>query len=552
MSKPSNSAQAATDATERPSNKEETVQIQKRGILKNAVAMPVLKLSRINVAETEVPAAETTDTPASPTPETVVKEVKPVTIIHETAPADISSPASPPPAVTKPQKSKKIVDIAEVLRRGKLAAAEKAEAAKSAPEKVPASKTAEAEDKVTPLPKPLENADEPASPTKSVGDIMSPTTAKPSMTPKVIPLIPLSPTSESRNKGSPEPLSIPLSPTKLDDKEQPSSPTATDQSSLETQPRTIPLSPTSLKNIGSQEKLNKAPAFAEKLLASVDNAPASPDKTPASPDEPAKGLSEIVTPIVPISEQPALPPGMLSPDVPAFLVCTTDEDDSDNEPMLSIAEDVTTPTKDQSKKGSPDSVAPLVKSQMEELNIKPISSSPKQDESKEKDVSCTFNVTDMMKDFVDRASPIDSSTKTVSTDESVEILRDATVAKNGSRLSPVFGPQASTVARGFESLISPLAAMSSTKTQPETCREKDETPSSPQAELLAKMPSVYIPIIPCDKLTPDPQTERSEEKPDTSSTESTDKAAKATHSPIPTDVKPQSPAKQSGIPFILS
>lgn len=539
--------------------REEVAQIQKRGILKNAVAMPVLKLSPIHIdsatGDTDIGKVgakpSVSDTPASPTPEaTADHTAKPLRLGHESKIENkLSSSRKAPVIESRPVRSKKIVDIAEVLRRGKLAAAEKA-AEKSADKVVEPAKEVE-ESKADLEPRSPQEPDEPASPTKSVGELLSPISHKTPTIPKVIPLIPLSPTRDSSAKDVTKPLSIPLSPTKANHREiplsspalmddsHPTSPTSETRSLAESMPRTIPLSPTSLRSVASQEHLRS---------------------TPASPPEQLAESKEVVTAIAPTPESPV---ELLSPEVPTFMVVTTDDDDSDNEPMLSIAEE--TPTKDVPTTGA---IEGSSKPPMDEaLKIQPIVSAIKDNASD--DSASLKDITGVAS--AENDSQIGSSSTGVDQEIVNKVPEEVCAEESPSAvksppmpvsLSPVFGLASSTFGRASDSLALGLFSTASSTKQPAVLKEElskgptvspklgspkeptspkvnleadpkegdsgtitdegqtkadlkekdsesvpkdiaDDTPTSPLALAEINLPTLYIPIIPCDKIIRD-------------------------------------------------
>lgn len=499
------------------SEKEETAQIQKKGILKNAVTLPVLLLSPVNVASAKIPAdahknpaAEVqkdavTDTPASPTPEASAVSDTKFSCSRESPASPIKdTPASPPVLATvKPVKSKKIVDIAEVLRRGKLAAAGKATETATAPA-----------NPKTPI---KEKADEPASPVKAMKsppELMSPTINKAPQMPKVIPLIPLSPTHEmSSDDTASGPRAIPLSPTRLEgltapsspakteDKNCPSSPTTESRSSVESKPQTIPLSPTSLKVSLDDSSKTLQPNDSDSLII----------------NEVIQPVSSVVTPAVSSSYSA----GLLGPtNIPAFLTVSTDDDDSDNEPGLSIAEDLT-PIKEKS---------PIVNPH--EFNTQTLAFAQKLEFNSQENIDKTKPInTDRIKLSTKLTAAQEGSADTVSegnqplSDQASHSTdKDVSSFTKESRLSPVFGLQSGTpthsfdamVARPLASLKSPIHHTSQSGKQPANSVEEqslkglsavkggethEDGPSSPKPELFDSEVPVAVPIIPSDNIS---------------------------------------------------
>ena len=379
-----------------------TAQIQKKGILKNAVAMPLLRLSPINIESYNKAKADeqaVKDTPASPTPEPSSKKPeapKVVPVVEESpaSPTEDKRPKSPPKdmksesasAESVKPKAKKIVDIAEVLRRGKERAAEKA-AEEAEKKKEQPDKSAEAAKQPKPVepekPKSPQEPEEPESPTKHVADITSPPVSK---GPKVIPLIPLSPTHASNDGpksagGGPVsiPLSptsgekvIPLSPTTKASDEGPASPAQeTPKRGTQTPDKGGPASP-------NQDTPGKA-GPASPAMESVGSFGRGPVAIPLSPtsmraqesSEDSKAQTSSAVPVT-VLQKPA--------DIPAFMNASTD-DDSDGEPGLSIAEDLTTPQRDKLQSNPPTAEVVAVRVALdfktsggeEEIKVKPIS-----------------------------------------------------------------------------------------------------------------------------------------------------------------------------------
>lgn len=448
--------------------------VQKRGILKNAVpalpampsmrpvAMPMLRLSPINVESYHRAKAELLaerDSPASP--EKPADEVAGKSVVAE-SPASPTIPDKPvevPPTQNKKAKAKKIVDIAEVLRRGKekqvKEAAEKAAEGKDKPDEAKAAMPAMVSEKPNSPPP----SEEPSSPVKAPSDILSPPANK-LKGPKVIPLIPLSPTHEpSSDEGmkltDTGPLAIPLSPTNPSDV-CPSSPVSELRASKNDGPVAIPLSPTSLQQSSAGECKSDHPPSMTKSLETTFMTPVS-----QAPQSQVRAGTPIIT------EEP-----------PAFLNASTD-DDSDGEPMLSIAEEITTPVREKLNTSQRDSgqieaakVALQFEPQTQQIDEVKVQTTEAASTPSPKAVT---SVTDMLKDFVEDTSE-DSSNQKSATDP---------VTRNEKTASPSFAPVFGVLSSSFsfDSFVArPLA-----EPKPNVSRRRDtESPDSDkEMEMLA-------------------------------------------------------------------
>lgn len=270
------------------------------------------------------------ETPASPPSEQTSELSAPPKVIDESQTSStLDSPAPAPPAEESVQpaaansaktKPRRVVAIAEVLKRAKQAEAERqAEVERQA--EAERQVMAEKESQMTPS-APSE-PEEPASP-KQQEEILSPTTSSAYRPPKMIPLIPLSPTHDpaldtEQEETPAEPIGIPLSPSP--------------------QETIIPLSPT-------QNPLLQSGAGDEGQTPVPCIIPLSPTSAAPLADRPTETQT---------GQQSAE-----APEMPSFLNVPTD-DDSDDEPGLSIAEDLdATPVKEHETETSHNALAPTL------------------------------------------------------------------------------------------------------------------------------------------------------------------------------------------------